>query len=71
MSVGLIVLRNELTAVYFPLSHDALSVVGVCTIIPENGLLVNHITNLIKNEISNQVIKIIVSWVGLTILNPV
>ena len=71
MSVGLIVLRNELTAVYFSLSHDTLSVVGVCTIIPENGLLVNHITNLIKNEISNQVIKIIVSWVGLTILNPV
>jgi hypothetical protein len=28
MSVDLIVLGNELTAIYFPLSHDTLSVVG-------------------------------------------
>ena len=70
MSVDLIVLRNELTAVYFSLSHDTLSVVGN-PIIPKIGLLVNLITNFIKNEISNQVVKIIVSWVGLTILNPV
>ena len=28
MGVDLIVLGNELTAIYFPLSHDTLSVVG-------------------------------------------
>ena len=28
MSVGLIVLGDELTSIYFPLSHDTLSVVG-------------------------------------------
>ena len=28
MSVDLIVLGNELAAVYFPLSHDTLSIVG-------------------------------------------
>ena len=70
MSVDLIVLGDKLTAIYFPLSHDVLSVVG-SYIIPENDLLVNLITYFIKNEITNQVIKIVVSWVGLTILNPV
>ena len=62
MSVDLIVSGNELTAVYFSLSHCALSVVG-SYIIPENGLLVNLITNLIKNQIPNQVVKVVVPWV--------
>ena len=70
MSVDLIVLRNELTPVYFSLSHDALSVVG-SYIIPENESLVNLITNLIKNQIANQVVKVVVPWVRLTVLNPV
>ena len=70
MGVDLIVLGNELTAIYFPLCHDTLSVVGI-SIIPRIESLVNRITNLIKNEIPNQVIKIVVSWVGLTILNPI
>ena len=70
MSVDLIVLGNELTAIYFPLSHDTLSVV-VSYIIPGLESIVKRITNLIKNEVTNQIIKVIVSWVGLTILNPI
>ena len=75
MSVDLIVLRDELTAIYFPLSHDTLSVVGSIyyTRVAEPNIIVNvlRITNLIKNKVANQVIKIVVSWVGLTIFNPI
>ena len=70
MGVDLIVLGNKLTAIYFPLSHDALSVVG-SYIIPEFGLLVKSITNLIKNEVTDKIVQIIISWVGLTIFNPI
>ena len=70
MSVDLIVLWDKLTAVYFSLSHDTLSVVGI-SIIPKKGLLVNTITYLIKNEISDEVIKVIVPWVGFAILNSI
>jgi len=70
MSVDLIVLWDKLTAVYFSLSHDTLSVVGM-SIIPKKGLLVNTITYFIKNEISDEVIKVIVSNIRLVILNPI
>ncbi len=70
MSVDLIVLGNELTAVYFPLSHDTLSVVG-SYIIPELEPGVKCITYFIKDKVSDKVVKIVVSWVGLTILNPI
>ena len=70
MSVDLIVLGNELTAVYFSLCHGTLSVV-VTTIIPRIRSVVNRITNLIKNEITDKIVQIIISWVGLTILNPI
>ncbi len=63
MIINLIVLRNELRSVYFFLSHDTLSVVGVCTIIPENGSIINLITTLIINQIANQVVKVGVPWV--------
>ena len=70
MGVDLIVLGNELTAIYFPLSHDTLSVVG-SYIIPEFGLLVKSITNLIKNEVTDKIVQIIVSNVRLIVLNPI
>ena len=70
MIINLIVLGDKLTAVYFSLSHRTLSVVG-SYIIPEFGLLVKSITNLIKNEVTNQIIKVIVSNVRLIVLNSI
>ena len=70
MIINLIVLGDKLTAVYFLLSHDTLSVVG-SYIIPEFGLPVKSITNLIKNKVTDKIVQIIISWVGLTILNPI
>ena len=70
MSVDLIVLGNELTAVYFPLSHDTLSVVG-SYIIPELDPIVKRITNLIKDKVSDKIVKIVVSYKRLIVLNPI
>jgi uncharacterized protein with HEPN domain len=70
MSVNLIVLRDKLTAIYFSLCHDTLSVV-VTTIIPRIRSLVNRITNLIKNEVSDKIINVIVTRIRLIVLNPI
>ena len=57
MSIDLIVLGNELTAVYFFLCHDTLSVVGYYYYTKSSDSVVNRITNLIKNEVSDKIVQ--------------